>query len=349
VSLSERALRCYERVGADHALAATRARVELGLSLDRTGDDGAAREQLQVAVNDAIELGDPELEALALAHLARLAMSAGDWPAATDLLDAAAPLAEKAGGALLAEVLLGRAWMIEATDGPAAAVEPTQRALELSRAIGDPELELRALNQLSICAGRLDDLELATAHTDAALALARRIGNNLREATLLNTQGALAHLSATLDGTGDLSLAIDLYRQSAELSGELGYSIGETNALINVAQASVEAGRLDDGRAHATRCLETAWQRGRYPDAGFAVLVLAQATIADGDVATGLAMIGTVLADPRTDDEDDEVARILGTLGIDEAQAELHMSVGRARALDDLVPQLIADEVAQVG
>ena len=267
---------------------------------------------------------------------------AGEWEEAHRLLEATTPLAEEVGGKVLAEVLLGRAWHLEVVDDPRRSIAPARRAPSSARSRTTPSSSSGPATSCRSARRHLDDQDGAAAHVELALVLARRIGNHLREAVLLNTQGALAHLRSTVDGTGDLGPAIDLYRRSADLSEELGFEVGLTDARINLAQAEIEAGQLDEGAAHARSCLELAWRRGRYPDAGFAVLVLAQATIAEGDERRGLEIMASVLHDPRTPDQTDEVVRILGTLGLDQVAAEKIFAKETSASLEDLVPTLLA-------
>ena len=87
---------------------------------------------------------------------------------------------------------------------------------------------------------------------------------------------------------------------------------GIPEMLGNLAQVEVESGRVDDGVAHAYGCLVRTWEKGIAPVAGFAVIVIAQGHLAAGEIERGLRMIGTVMADPRTDGiEGNEVGRVL--------------------------------------
>ena len=75
--------------------------------------------------------------------------------------------------------------------------------------------------------------------------------------------------------------------------------------------------------------------------AGFAVIVIAQGHLAAGEIERGLRMIGTVMADPRTDGiHGDEVGRVLAVYGIDPTLAAPLLADGAEHSLDALVTEL---------
>jgi class 3 adenylate cyclase/tetratricopeptide (TPR) repeat protein len=342
-SLYRRCLDCLAAAGDDHGSAATRARVEVARLLEMIGDVTSIQVDLEVAERDAITLGDGNLLALARCCLSRRALATGDVRTAEEQVRAARPLADAAGGRVLAEVLLAEAWVLDVSDDQERAQVPARAALAIADELGHAELEIRSHNQLAMSLARTGGYDEAGAHIDAAVAITRRIGNPVREAMLFSTRGALEHIRATLEGTGDLASAIEHYRRSVELCREHGYQGGLHAALANLAQAEVESGLLDDGARHALECLDAASTRGEGPLVAFAVVVLGQAQIARGDLAGGLAMIGTAVRDERAEGNREELARILATLGLTAADAEPMLAASDSQSLDDVVARLLAE------
>jgi tetratricopeptide (TPR) repeat protein len=310
--------------------------------LARAGQNAAALQELTIAAADAEALADDQLLTLVLVHRGSLAIDAGERALAQELLDRARPAAEADGGRVLAELLLTQGWLDHINDDLGACVAAGRAALACGRAVGDGELELRALHLMSIGASRLGHFDEAEAQLREALGIAGRLGNTGREAMLLNALGGLAHVRAAGDPAG-LPPAIELYQRSGRLYEALGVASGMIAALGNLAQAEIEAGLLDEGARHVHEVLLAARRRDLYIDIGFAVMVRAQLAITAGDVAAGLRLIGAAVADRRGDPRPDEVDRILRLYGITPEQAEVGMAVGRELDLDTVVEELLAD------
>ena len=109
---------------------------------------------------------------------------------------------------MLVELLLTQAWLAHMSDDLAGLRSRQRAGVGRSRALGDGELELRALHTMSIASARLGRLDEAEQHLRDALAIADRIGNTAREAMLLDTLGALIHVQAGGEH-GALTKAID--------------------------------------------------------------------------------------------------------------------------------------------
>jgi tetratricopeptide (TPR) repeat protein len=341
-SLYRRGLECLAAAGDEHGIAATRVRVEMAWVLELIGDVAPITEALETAERDAAALGDRGQLALARCLLARRALVTGALPTAVERLRAARPPAEAEGGRVLAEVLLAEAWVQDVSDDPEGAQVPAREALEIAADLGHPELEIRARNQLALSLSRTSGYDEAAAHLDAAVAITRRIGNPVRESMLHATRGAVEHIRASLDGDGDLTRAIEHYLRSVELCRSGGYGAALHGVLANLAQAEVESGLVDEGSRHAVESLRAACSRGEGPLIAFAVVVLGQAQISRGDLAGGLATIGTAVRDERAEGGRLELDRILATVGVAVADAEPMLAAGASESLDDLARRLLA-------
>jgi tetratricopeptide (TPR) repeat protein/transcriptional regulator with XRE-family HTH domain len=121
------------------------------------------------------------------------------------------------------------------------------RALEVTRAAGDPPCQAASLNAIGWCHLQLGDYDAALASCQQALGLHRTLGDRRSQAADLDSIG-YAQLRI-----GRLAQAIACCDQAAELNRELGDRAGESEALIHLGDAYQAANRPDAARE--------AWQR----------------------------------------------------------------------------------------
>ena len=274
-SLYRRALDSLAQDGDDHGVAATRIRVELADLLELSGDLSAARLEVEPAEQDASALGDDTLLAFALCRLARLSIVVGDVREAEVLLQRALPLAEVAGGRVLADVLLAQCWLLDVTEQYEAAVEPVP-----SRPRCQPSgrrCRARAagphLGWPSACPESTDSMTPPPTWT-LRLHWPGRVRNPVREAMILMVEGlAGAPRASAEDPTSTSPSSTTRRRRRSAVS--TGWTTACPRLLSNLAQAEVESGRVDDGVAHARECLLRTWEKGIAPVAAFAVIVIA--------------------------------------------------------------------------
>ncbi len=123
---------------------------------------------------------------------------------------------------------------------------------------------------------------------DEALRDFRQLGLTLGEGQVLyfHAQRAAA--------TGDHAIACDLYRESASIAHEAGWSWWELGSLANAADAERERGNLEAADDLAFRSLELAVQVGDRQGAVYAGAILAGVAALQGDAARAGLLWGAV-------------------------------------------------------
>jgi class 3 adenylate cyclase/tetratricopeptide (TPR) repeat protein len=341
----ERALALRTRGGTEHSVEAARIRLDLGRVLEECGELNRATAEYRMVESDATD-HHPDLLVLAQVGLVRVATIEGDWSSAAEMVGRAELLAERVGGSALVRFRITKAWILSWTGQFAIAVEVAELALELSRTLGDTADELDVLITLA-GAHNFDggSEDKATEMYLQAMELARDIGNVEREAILMGNLAVLAHIAAGVGEEHRLDEAIELYRTAYLLQEQLG-TRGAITTLGNLAQALVEAGRLDEASKCAHRALRDSSAQRLAGDRAIAVIVHGQIAMARGDVALGLAIFGAIEHDGRSSDvvAQGELARVLAAYDIPDDEVAAGMKRGSDRDLDELVVELLAEK-----
>ena len=198
----------------------------LGYVQQVTGDDPAAVQDLEQALDIYRDLGDRLGQANALNDLVYVQQVTGDDPAVVQDLEQALDIYRDLGdqpgqaGALL---YLGVVrWR---TGGYPAATEALEQALGIYRDLGDRLGQANALLYLGIVRRLTGDYPAATQATEQALGIYRDLGDRLGQA---NT---LIHLGAVRRLTGDYLAAIQTLDQALGISRDLGDRGSQANAL----------------------------------------------------------------------------------------------------------------------
>ena len=163
------------------------------------------------------------------------------------------------------------------------------RALVLNRRSGNPLGEAAALHNLGRVHSQLGKPTQASLYHEQSLTINRRLGNRHGEASDLNYVGAawlsrgrpdraiayqtqalaisreIAGLSLELlacNGLGlahwalgELDRAVRFQVDCLALCGQLGHKVGETNALVCLAETNCDAGRYQEAYAQAQTCV----------------------------------------------------------------------------------------------
>lgn len=181
----------------------------------------------QAALAAARHEGDTLGEAAALANIGDMQYLTGDFPEATDNLNAALELFLSLRNKLGEANCLCTLGLVQRLTGdPIWATTSLTRALELYRTLGDLLGEGIALSELGHAQYLAGDYQVATASLNAALELLHSLGDQ-------NGQGAtLIYLSAVQQANGDYSSATKSLTRALALYRETGTPWGEANVLL---------------------------------------------------------------------------------------------------------------------
>jgi class 3 adenylate cyclase/tetratricopeptide (TPR) repeat protein len=232
---------------------------------------GAAREAVQLYTK-ALDLTPPvELERRWQALSGREEANAVlTDPARQVDLDELLGLAQELDDAdRLADVYLRRADFMRQTREGLGPIEAATAALEAARQAGNRALEARALalrGQARIGIGSTDEL---LADADAALALARDLGDDLTLARVLHSAAACYSQSLHFER------GIACQREQIEISRRLGDRPAEAGGLVNLGVAYDFLGLYREARAALEAALAVAESLGMHRMAGYAANNLA--------------------------------------------------------------------------
>ncbi len=124
------------------------------------------------------------------------------------------------------------------------AIDWSQSAIRAAKGLGAADLAQRASGNLGWAYYQLGDDERALELFLEAEKTAARLGNIRSELMWTNTAGYVYHDS------GDLTRAAQSYRQALTLARQINSKEGIVSALGDLAQVSVDAGKLDDASAY---------------------------------------------------------------------------------------------------
>ena len=124
------------------------------------------------------------------------------------------------------------------------------RALLLSRAVGDRQIESSVLRDMGVVYESLGQKAEAMKYYKQALSLNRACGDRREEAYTLNNLGRL------YQGLGQVSESVDYYHRALLLSRETQDRVGEALALYNIAHAERNRGHLTEARSQLEEALK---------------------------------------------------------------------------------------------
>jgi DNA-binding SARP family transcriptional activator/Tfp pilus assembly protein PilF len=155
--------------------------------------------------------------------------------------------------------MLAWAWVLLLDDRQAVehALDHATHAVELRRALGQPEREAKALNLMGWCLAHLGDFETGRAHCESALAIQKRVDDPEGEAATLDSLGYIANHS------GHHQQAIDYYQQALPLLADLGYVLQTADTLDNLGHPHTALGQHEQARTVWRKALEVYQQQGR--------------------------------------------------------------------------------------
>ncbi|MEJ2435789.1 MAG: tetratricopeptide repeat protein, partial [Pseudolabrys sp.] len=232
-------------------------RFELLLAREAVNDlRGARALQLQDlgSLEKLAETLDDDLWSAAVAlRWAGYHTATGGFAASKEMAEAAMRHASRAGDARLeaeGHFAQGRALWLQAQYALARACY--ERALTLTRQVGDRLGEARCLHSLGVIHFDIDEYRLALEYHRRALTIYRDLGDRQREAESLN---ALANV---YDALGEAALARESYEHSLAIKRAIGDRRGEAITLYNLAVRYRDAGEGELARRYCEDALAIA-------------------------------------------------------------------------------------------
>ncbi len=338
-----------------------------------TTEHQRAGELAREAVAAVDPVADPARAARALAVLGRNAWAVGDSEAALDACrQAAFLLPSDTPSVELARVLAEEARWLMLMSRYGEAELRCEDALDVSRAVGDRDIEGHALNTMGCCRGALGRWEEGVALVRDALVIAEEVAS---PDAVNRAYGNLAHLYMEM---GRLEECAAVALDSAVLSEER-WGVRLNSATANAADALIRLGRFDEAQAildelgkgygscvptpymlpaviairrgrfdeadrllavadDLTSALSDVWQRGNFH------LHVAEGALARGRPADAYEHIEHALALSAGSD-DRSVGLEMRSLGVRALVDALEMSRVSDRRMDAVKTQLLASEL----
>jgi tetratricopeptide (TPR) repeat protein len=239
--------------------------------LRATGQADAALAHARDLLDLARAAGDPVGEAVAILHLADLAIDRGDFARAwgklsiADQLSAGQP--SRQGRIVNAHALLKQASLIDVQQLPVDE-RYAQRAYELYTALDMPIYAAMALNRLGNHQRRCGDY-------------GRAIEARLRAAALIADQGDLDVSTGVLNDLGEMYMLVGCYQdahatfvQALAMARRLGATKIHVNILEGLARSLFHIGDLGSARAHIEEALDVDARRAMQMHQGYYLTTL---------------------------------------------------------------------------
>jgi predicted ATPase/class 3 adenylate cyclase len=148
--------------------------------------------------------------------------------------------------------IAGRIWLLDAqggSPGDPVYIESAERAVQLARAAGEPDLLGRSLTHAAYLR-RPHDIAAAESHLAEAESVLRPCGRSKSLASLLNVRGGSFQL------VGDVEASRRCYAESIAIAHELGDWLGYAAPSFNRVDDDFNAGRVDAAIVEARRLID---------------------------------------------------------------------------------------------
>jgi tetratricopeptide (TPR) repeat protein len=283
--------------GTDHTAQRADIQVQLGTVYAIQGQYQNARAQLEPALEQAREIGDRRVQALALAELARtVGMWQADYEAGMEYLAEAMPIAEELGDKpMLAFLLRQMGNLAGLQENVEDALEYLERSVELAREIGDDLAEAAGVNSIGTILQVQGQYADSLKYYDQGIVVAERIGDRGMQSMLL-LNASIAHRAR-----GDVEQARRTGDQSLSLAFESGSDYLIAGAHMAVGAIQIEQGEQRQGKDH----LDTATQLTRAMGTESVLLSMlplyARWLAAEGDLEAGWELLEFADAHPARD------------------------------------------------
>lgn len=214
--------------------------------------------------------------------------------------------------------------------------DDVERALELSQALADPELEANTLFQASLICEREGNWLRARRLAEQARALYEQLDDRVNVGRQLNNLGGFEFL------LGNTAKAIERLQQAHELAHEIGSTPDAAQALCSLAEVELSEQRHTDAEQHARAALALLDGRDDFLDVtGAARLRLGKSLLGQGrldDAEAALAEAETTLAQLSSASHLAAVWSVRGELALarDDAAEAARLYRRAAEALQDV-------------
>ena len=222
----------------------------LGDYLEYQGHSGYLEMQ-RLALDAAVQLGDPVWQSSTRRDLARGHMALGQWDEAIHQHQLGLGLVEELGDdKLIAHSSLSIARVYSRTGQPQLAIDHTLRALRIYERIGHQWAEANALNNLGWYHALLGEHDRALEYCERALRMYERTSSYNGPPAALDT---IAYVQAEL---GNLDEAIATWERVVKLYRDLGSRPDVALTLTSLGEVHHRAGHLTQARTRWTEALQ---------------------------------------------------------------------------------------------
>jgi tetratricopeptide (TPR) repeat protein len=310
--------------------------INLGHACLSQGDYEAAESSLLRGLALARVTKNEDSQAEALVWLSAIASNHGEWQLAQERAGEAISIARRAGKPALALALWKSAGLAWKIGDLDASETYAVESLAVARAIGDIVRETAALIMLGIISGERGDLDQSKTWTKSALDMARRAGHLNWEATCLVNLGSVAR------DRGDFRKA-ETYAQAAlDLSRELGIQSLVITALNNLSEARIGLGETGAAAENAREVVVLARSMGATPFVLSGLLVFSEIAAAESDMSRALMLIGMARAHPALEYQTRAVIDgMIVRLDLPAAEIEAGLAAGDALDFNTVVQEIL--------
>jgi predicted ATPase/class 3 adenylate cyclase len=215
---------------------------------------GAEHDNLRVALQRFIDVGDAEFEERLVAAVWKFWFDQGLWEESGRAIERALALTSGVTPSRAA-VLQGAAWIVWRRGGGRSGIGFAEQSVELSRALGDPRQIAASLRILGVHF-MSDDPERAAALFQESIDFCESSGDRIGLTAALNNLAIIATQS------GDHRRAADGLERAVSIARQSGNPRGASIYTMNLAHSERELGEYAQARTHFTESLSAARSLG---------------------------------------------------------------------------------------
>ncbi|MEY4578116.1 MAG: hypothetical protein RL701_2819 [Pseudomonadota bacterium] len=223
-----------------------------GLMRFRTGRHEDALKDLRLARERAHESADRDLEVELMLDESTVFDWTREYPQSAELVRAASVVQIQGSPLIRARLALGHARTLARSGDPERAVPVGVEAAALAQPLGDVGYEsyVIALNLVGFECANLGRLEESERYLDASLRAAESRGD------LLHMAGCCINRAALWFAHRDANKAFDELERALNLAREIGSSLIENYALLNLGEVAYAADQLEQAQQYTLRAVE---------------------------------------------------------------------------------------------